>query len=167
MNTRINLSDIRIRKELRPGDLGYIAYLHGAVYAKELHYGLNFEAYVLGGLQEFANQYDPEKDRIWICEHEDKIIGFLVGFHRSDSVQLRYFVFLPEYRGIGLGKKLMNEFMDYMRACGYKKAYLWTTNQQDTAISLYERFGFTLSEEKQSQTFDVLLTELRYDIVLP
>src|ERR1700732_4322892 len=106
MKKRISLADIHIRRELLPGDLGYIAYIHGLLYAKELGYGLNFEAYVLEGLQEFARQYDAEKDRVWICLHEEKIIGFLVGFHRDDIVQFRYFIFLPEYRGIGLGKLL-------------------------------------------------------------
>jgi ribosomal protein S18 acetylase RimI-like enzyme len=162
----IGLSDINIRRELLPGDLGYIAYVHGLLYAKELGYGLNFEAYVLGGLQEFARQYDAKKDRIWVCQHGEKIIGFLVGFHRDDIVQFRYFIFLPEYRGLGLGKVLMNEFIGYMKECGCNKAYLWTTNEQQAAISLYTRYGFKLTEEKQSHAFDKALTELRYDLVL-
>jgi peptidyl-dipeptidase Dcp len=162
----INLADIHIRRELLPGDLGYIAYIHGLLYAKELGYGLNFEAYVLGGLQEFARKYDTSKDRVWICLHEEKIIGCLVGVHRDDIVQFRYFIFLPEYRGIGLGKVLMNEFLEYMKECGCNKAYLWTTNDQQAAISLYTRYGFRLTEEKKSRAFDKELTELRYDLEL-
>jgi ribosomal protein S18 acetylase RimI-like enzyme len=166
MNMQISLNDIELRKELLPGDLGYIAYLHGKQYAKELGYGLNFEGYVLGGLQEFARQYAPAKDRVWICEHDQQIIGFLVGVNREQSVQLRYFIFLPEYRGIGLGKKLMDQFIAYMNELGYKKAYLWTTNEQQAAISLYTRYGFRLTEEKVSHAFDKPLIELRYDLVL-
>jgi ribosomal protein S18 acetylase RimI-like enzyme len=162
----IDLADIQIRRELLPGDLGYIAYLHGLLYAKELGYGLNFEAYVLGGLQEFARQYDAKKDRIWVCSHKEKIIGSLVGFHRDDIVQFRYFIFLPEYRGIGLGKLLMNEFMEYMKEGECNKAYLLTTNEQQAAISLYTRYGFKLTEEKQSHAFDKPLIELRYDLEL-
>lgn len=161
-----HLSDIHIRRELLPGDLGYIAYIHGLLYAREFGYGLNFEAYVLGGLQEFARQYDVEKDRVWICSHEDRIIGFLVGFHRNDIVQFRYFIFLPEYRGIGLGKVLMNEFISYLKESGCNKAYLLTTNEQQAAISLYTRYGFKLTEEKKSYAFDKELTELRYDLEL-
>jgi peptidyl-dipeptidase Dcp len=158
--------DIQIRTELRPGDLGFIAYLHGLLYAEELGYGLSFEAYVLGGLQEFAKQYDSKKDRVWVCLHKEKIIGFLVAFHRNDIVQFRYFIFLPEYRGIGLGKRLMDEFMGYMKESRCNKAYLWTTNEQQTAISLYTRYGFKQTEEKQSYEFGKTLTELRYDLEL-
>lgn len=166
MTPSSTLPDIRIRKELQPGDLGYIAYLHGQVYARECGYGLHFESYVLAGLQEFAEQHDPAQDAVWICEHNNKIVGFLMGFHRADSVQLRYFIFLPEYRGLGLGKKLMQEFLTFMRTKNYHQAYLWTTREQTAAIALYTKFGFQLTEEKNSMAFDKQLVEQRYDLLL-
>ena len=160
------LSAIKIRNKLLPGDLGYIAHVHGDLYAKECGYGLEFEAYVLQGLRDFAHEYDEAKDRVWICEHENRIIGFLVAQHRGDTVQLRYFIFLPEYRGIGLGKKLMNEFLDFMKSGSYRKAYLWTTEEQHSAIALYTRYGFKLSDEKPSNSFGKELVEQRYDLLL-
>ena len=165
MNT-ITLNDIAIRTRLLPGDLGYVAYLHGDLYTRENGYGLSFESYVLSGLGEFGHDYDPEKDRIWMCEHDGKMIGFLLAQHRPAALQLRYFIFLPEYRGIGLGKKLMVEFIAFMKQCGVKNAYLWTTDEQHAAISLYTRFGFRLTEEKPSQSFGKNLTERRYDLHL-
>jgi hypothetical protein len=77
---------VTIRTRLEPGDLGYIAYMHGSVYAEECGYGLHFEGYVLEGLHEFAAAYDPSRDRVWICEHEKKKVGFLVGVHRGDTL---------------------------------------------------------------------------------
>lgn len=96
------MNEITIRTELLPGDLGLVAYLHGQVYARENGYGLGFEGYVLEGLGEFALRYDPAKDRVWICEHQGRIIGFLLGMHRDRVAQLRYFILLPEYRAPGL-----------------------------------------------------------------
>jgi peptidyl-dipeptidase Dcp len=160
------LDDISLRRALLPGDLGYIAYMHGDLYAKECGYGLNFEAYVLDGLGELAHEYDAEKDRIWMCEHEGRIIGVLVAQHRQSAIQLRYFIFLPEYRGIGLGKKMMAEFIAFMEQRGVKDAYLWTTDEQHAAISLYTRFGFKLTEEKPSNAFGKPLIERRYDLHL-
>lgn len=166
MTTVIRPDDIMCRNELRPGDLGYVAYLHGQIYAKECGYGLGFEAYVLQGLQEFACQYDPKKDKVWVCEHDNHIVGFLLGAHRPDSLQLRYFILLPEYRGLGLGKKLMTEFLAFMKHSHYTRAYLWTTNEQHAATSLYTRHGFRLIEEKHSATFDKQLTERKYELQL-
>jgi peptidyl-dipeptidase Dcp len=161
-----DLSAINLRNTLLPGDLGYIAYVHGDLYAKECGYGINFEAYVLKGLNEFAHEYDVAKDKVWICEHGNRIVGFLVAQHRDDTMQLRYFIFLPEYRGIGLGKKLMDEFIGFMRATGCMSAYLWTTNEQHSAIALYEKYGFKLTEEKPSNTFNKPLVERKYDLIL-
>lgn len=162
----VNLADLSVRNTLMPGDLGYIAYVHGELYAKECGYGLNFEAYVLEGLKDFAHDYNPHKDKVWICEHENSIVGFLVAQHRQDAMQLRYFIFQPEYRGIGLGKKLMSEFIEFMKVSGRDHAYLWTTNEQHAAIALYTRFGFELTQEKPSSAFDKPLVERRYDLHL-
>ena len=48
-----SLNDISIRTELQPGDIGYVTYMHGALYHREYHYGLQFESYVAQGLCEF------------------------------------------------------------------------------------------------------------------
>ncbi|MBS1663454.1 MAG: GNAT family N-acetyltransferase [Bacteroidetes bacterium] len=155
---------ILIRTELEPGDLGYIIHLHGLLYRTEQNFGIGFEVYVAKGLAEFYLQYDPKKDRVWIAEMEGRIIGFLALVHRpEETAQLRYFLLLPEYRGQGLGKRLMDLFMSWADSAGYKHLYLWTTNEQQTAIALYQRYGFQLTEEKVSETFGKRLSEQKYE----
>jgi peptidyl-dipeptidase Dcp len=165
MTTKIKPEEIKIRTHLLPGDLGYIAYIHGWLYARELNYGLNFEGYVLKGLEEFARQYAPAKDRVWICEHNEQIVGVMLGVHRGDALQLRYFILLPDYRGLGLGRKLMDLFISFMKDQGYHQAYLWTTNEQHAAHALYSSYGFRLTEEKESFAFDKPLIDQRYDLI--
>ncbi|HEX9825035.1 MAG TPA: GNAT family N-acetyltransferase [Flavobacteriaceae bacterium] len=117
------------------------------------------------GLHEFYKSYDAEKDRVWICDHKDKMIGFVLLMHReNNSAQLRYFYLEPEYRGIGLGKKLMELFMNFLRKKGYHSAYLWTTHELSAAASLYTRHGFELTESKQSLAFEKPLNEQRYEL---
>ena len=158
------LHDISIRTMLRPGDLGYVIYMHGDLYGKEYNYGIAFESYVAAGLAEFYQHYDPDRNRVWICEHHHKIIGFLLLMDRGDAAQLRYFLIHPEYRGIGLGKKLMELYMDFFHQCSYRSSYLWTTDELPTAASLYKRFGFRLVEEKDSMTFGKPLKEQKYEL---
>lgn len=167
MNAAITLDDIQIRTELRPGDLGYVMYRHGKLYGEEYDYGISFETYVGFGLHEFYKNYDRAMDRAWICEHENKVIGFILLMHRDNSVaQLRYFYLEPEYRGIGLGKKLLSLYMEFLRAKGYRSAYLWTTHEQQAAASLYRQYGFRLTNEKESTAFGKLLREQRYELVV-
>jgi len=167
MNAPSLLNYINIRTDFKPGDIGYIIYLHGRLYSKEYGYSISFENYVALGLSEFYKDYDPHKDRVWICEHHDKIVGFILAAHReNNTIQLRYFILLPEYRGIGLGRKLMLRFIDFLYEKKCKSAYLWTTQEQVAAASLYEKFGFVLTEQKESTSFGKPLIEQRYDLTL-
>jgi peptidyl-dipeptidase Dcp len=95
------------------------------------------------------------------------MIGFLLLMDRGPAAQLRYFLIEPEYRGIGLGSRLLNSYMDFLRACGYRKSYLWTTHELTVAASLYQRLGFILTEQKESTNFGKPLIEQRYDLTLP
>ena len=163
---KISLDDISIRTELRPGDIGYVTYMHGALYSREFNYGIRFESYVAKGLCEFYEKYTPERNRIWACEHNDRMIGFLLLMDRGHAAQLRYFLIEPEYRGIGLGSNLMDLYMSFLRECGYRESYLWTTHELSTAAHLYQRLGFKLAEEKESTAFGKPLMEQRYDLVV-
>jgi peptidyl-dipeptidase Dcp len=164
---KIPLNEISIRTELRPGDIGYVTHMHGRLYHKEYDYGLQFESYVAKGLCEFYEKYNPERNRVWICEHNDRMIGFLLLMDRGNAAQLRYFLIEPEYRGVGLGSKLLNLYMDFLKECAYRESYLWTTHELDRAAFLYKHLGFKLTEEKASTNFGKPLREQRYDLMLP
>jgi peptidyl-dipeptidase Dcp len=166
MKPSISLNDIRIRTELQPGDIGYVIHLHGLLYKQEYEYGIEFEAYVAKGLYEFYEQYNPATNRVWVCEHHNKMVGFLLLMNRGPEAQLRYFIILPEYRGIGLGKKLMDLYMAFLKKSGYRKSYLWTTHELFTAAHLYKKHGFVLEEEKESSAFGKPLKENKYSLTL-
>jgi N-acetylglutamate synthase-like GNAT family acetyltransferase len=162
----VTLNDIQIRTELQPGDMGYVIHLHGKLYNHEHEFGLAFEDYVIQSLHEFYTHYHPENNRVWMCEHESKIIGFLFLMNRGDAAQLRYFLIDPDYRGIGLGKKLMELFMEFLHECGYKKCYLLTTDGLPASAHLYKGYGFKLTDEHESDAFGKPVKEQRYDLVL-
>ena len=167
MKGTINVNDILIRTTLEPGDLGYIIHRHGKLYGDEYGYGVSFESYVASGMSEFYKAYDPSIDRVWIAEHNGVIVGFLLLMHREgDVAQLRYFYLEADYRGIGLGKKLMSMYMEFLRSRNYKSSYLWTTNELFAAAGIYKNAGFRLTEEKDSTAFGKRLKEQRYDLVL-
>lgn len=155
--------DFSIRNTLIPGDLGQAAFLHGKIYAEEHGFGQGFEAYVMESLLEFYRQYDPAKDKVWVVEKGKKMGGFLVLMHRPENqAQLRYFILEKEYRGTGIGRLLMKEWMETFRQKAYSGAYLYTTSGLDSAVHLYESFGFRKVSEKYSEEFGVPLKEILY-----
>jgi GNAT superfamily N-acetyltransferase len=156
-------SSIMLRECLVPGDIGEITRLHGTMYSRERGHGIAFEAYVAEGLAEFYHHYDAGRDRVWLYEDADRIVGTLFLMHRENgTAQLRYFLVLPEYRGLGFGKDLMARFMTALSDCGYREAFLWTTRGLPAAASLYTRHGFVLTEEMPSERFGTALVEQKY-----
>ncbi len=164
---KIKLDEVEIRVDLRPGDLGYVTYMHGHLYKEEYDYGIGFEAYVAQGFYEFYQNLNKDLDRVWIAEHQGKIVGFLLLMHREPGeAQLRYFILDPGYRGIGLGKKLSLLYMEYLMKKGYQRSYLWTTDELFAAANIYRKMGFILTKEIASEAFGKSLKEQRYDLFL-
>lgn len=159
--------EITIRTTINPGDLGYIMYSHGKLYGKEYNYGVSFETYVGHGLYEFYKKYDPSLDRVWICEKQDKIIGFILLVHQENkTAQLRYFFLDKEARGLGIGNKLITSLIDFAKEKKYESIFLWTTDDLLAAHHLYKKYGFKMTEEKPSTEFGKSLIEQRYDLIL-
>jgi hypothetical protein len=64
---------ISIRHHLSPGDVGYIIYLHGILYAPEQGWDHTFDSYVAIPLAEFAKSHSSA-ERSWIVEKERRIV---------------------------------------------------------------------------------------------
>ena len=164
---KVNTDNITIRTEIKPGDLGYITYLHGILYDQEYNYDYNFERYVAMGLNEFLQNYNHQKDRLWVVEDNNKIIGSILIMGRSGAIaQLRYFILIPEFRGIGLGKKLMQLAMDFCKSTGYKSIYLWTTQELHAAAHLYKLYGFKKTKQVPSKNWGKAVIEDCYDTLI-
>jgi len=154
-----HLNDIKVRTDYQAGDMGYITYMHGQFY----DFGLDFECYVAETLADFYRQMDPQRERFWIAEHEDKVIGTIALKNTDGQAQLRYFLIDPTYRGLGLGNRLLSLFMDFMKGAGYQSSFLLTEKQLDTAAYLYEKLGYQYVSSRET---DYGLVELRYEMVL-
>jgi ribosomal protein S18 acetylase RimI-like enzyme len=152
-----------LRHSLMPGDIGYLTYLHGTVYAREYGYDTTFEAYVAGGLAEFAESFDIKKDRIWLVEAKHRIVGSIAVVGRSRRrAQLRWFFVHPDYRGYGVGSKLLNIALQFSRKRKCRTIFLWTTNELDTARHLYQDLGFRKTRKKEHSYWGKAITEEKY-----
>lgn len=165
--TKSAAEKVKIRYELRPGDVGYLIHLHGMIYAGECGYNHMFEGYVCKTFYDFFENYNSEKDRIWLAEASGKIIGAIaiVG-HSPVKAQLRWFIIHPAFRGSGLGKTLLDEALKYCREKGYKQIFLETTEDQKTAVNMYVKAGFTKVAEFENKAWGKVLIEQTYELVL-
>jgi GNAT superfamily N-acetyltransferase len=157
-------STIRIRHQLQPGDLGMVVHLHGVIYAREYGLDTSFEPYVARPL---ADCVLDGTGRVWIAEDADRVVGSIAMVDAGEQVgQLRWFLLVPEVRGSGLGRRLLEAALTYGRERGFSRIFLWTFADLEGARRLYERAGFKVTETKTGMIWGAERTEARMDLEL-
>ena|SRR5690349_8666907 len=158
---------ITIRTELQPGDVGYLIYLHGVLYAREYQLDGTFEGGVAERLGKFAQEYDPRKDYFALAELNGSIVGSIIINGLSDEIaQLRFFLVHPDARGRGLGRELIEGALAFCRECGFKKVTLWTISELKAAAHLYRQTGFKIVREETHEIWGASRTEQEYELNL-
>jgi GNAT superfamily N-acetyltransferase len=90
-----------------------------------------------------------EKGQIWVIDYWGTVQGSIgIVETEPDTAQLRWFLIEPEFRGLGLGRKLMETCLNHCSEKGYRKVYLWTFDELDAARHLYKIFGFRVTETR-------------------
>ena len=158
---------MEIRTHIEPGDIGYLIFLHGMLYAREYGLDQTFEGDVAIKLGEFAKSYDPAKDYFAVAEIDGRIVGSIVISGLPDQVaQLRFFLVHPDARGHGLGRRLMQDALTFCREKGVRNVWLWTISELKAAAHLYRDAGFKVTKENTHEIWGATRTEQRYDLWL-
>jgi len=158
---------MQIRTEIKPGDIGYITYLHGVLYAAEYELDQAFEGYVAAGLGEFAQSFAEQKDFFAVAEIAGQIIGSIAIVGQADqAAQLRWFLVHPDARGKGVGRTLLQQALTFCRDRRFKSVFLWTVSELTVAARLYREAGFRVTKTQTHEIWGAIRTEERYDLIL-
>jgi putative acetyltransferase len=90
--------------------------------------------------------FQTPRSAYFIAEMEGKIVGgggiYPTENLPSDTCELVKMYLLPEARGIGLGRMMMERCLETAQSNGFEQVYLETLPELKQAVKVYEKFGF-------------------------
>jgi putative acetyltransferase len=114
-----------------------------------IEYGLTNEP--VGADQDvltIEESYWAKGGEFWVIEAEGRLVG-TAGYYPVDrgenAVEIRKMYLIPEVRGQGLGRYLLQALEQAIIAKGYTHAWIQTASALKEAVQLYERNGYEKS----------------------
>lgn len=121
-------------------------------------YGLNREgfAFVDAELDSLFEHYRAPHAAYFVAEVDGRIMGGagfgpLLGGDEG-TAELKKMYLLPEARGLGLGRALMDALLPLVKAGGYTRLYLETMPSMKDAIRVYQKYGFQPIDQPMGNT---------------
>jgi N-acetylglutamate synthase-like GNAT family acetyltransferase len=147
--------------------MGWVIHRHGALYAREYGYDQRFEALVAEVVAQFVQRFDAARERCWIAERQGEIVGSVFLVRKTKTVaKLRLLLVEPRARGLGIGRRLIDECIGFARAAAYQKLTLWTQSELDAARHLYAQAGFRQVVEEPHASFGKQLVAETWELAL-
>jgi DNA-binding MarR family transcriptional regulator/GNAT superfamily N-acetyltransferase len=151
----------------QPGDMGWIVQQHGLLYAREYGWGMSFEGLAADIVAQFVKNFDPARERCWIAHTDGVQVGSVMLVKQSDEVaKLRLLLIDPQARGLGVGKRLVEECIAFARQCGYRKITLWTQSILVAARGIYRGAGFVHIASEPHRSFGQDLVGETWELTL-
>lgn len=138
----------------QPGDMGWVTWRHGVLYAEEYGWDEQFEALVASITAQFIQCCDAKREHCWIAERHGENVGSVFLVKQSETTaKLRLLLVEPNARGLGIGHHLVDECIRFARRTGYRKITLWTNSVLLTARHIYTAAGFSKIHEAPHHSF--------------
>jgi DNA-binding MarR family transcriptional regulator/GNAT superfamily N-acetyltransferase len=136
------------------GDFGWVVQKNGEVYAEEYNWDEEYEGLVAEIVADFIKNFDPKRERCWIAEKDGANIGAVFLVKKDETTaKLRLLIVDPKARGLGVGKRLVEECTRFAKKAGYKKITLWTNSVLSAARHIYEKEGYKVVKTEPHHSF--------------
>ncbi len=154
-----------IKTGYQPGLIGQVVALQALYYAQTVGFGAVFERQLSTHITEFSERLQRPKNQMWTVHQGQKIVGSVaidgedLGEHRA---HLRWFVMAEHTRGLGLGRQLLEQAIQFCADQGLTEIHLWTFQGLGAARHLYESLGFVLRTEAPGAQWGATVVEQHF-----
>lgn len=93
-------------------------------------------------LEEIQKKISRDPDLFLVAEHENKIIGTVIGGYDGRRGVIYHLAVEKAYRNQGIGSQLLDEVEKRLRDKGCLKCYLMVTPENEAAMRYYENHGW-------------------------
>jgi ribosomal protein S18 acetylase RimI-like enzyme len=162
------VTDLIIRRGLRPTDVDGIVELHRRVYVAEYDRNQAFLDAVRDGVEAAVADGWPDREgAVWLIGRGGLLTGSLALTDEGDGVGcVRWVVFERALRGLGLGRRLVTELVEEARAAGLRRLELNTYSTLRAAAHLYRDAGFRVVSERVRDDWGPPIVYQHYELEL-
>jgi DNA-binding MarR family transcriptional regulator/GNAT superfamily N-acetyltransferase len=150
-----------------PGDLGWIVARNAELYTAEYGWDASYEVLVARIVADFAASQDPAVERAWIADVMGLRAGCVMCVRANEqTAKLRLLLVEPAFRGLGVGRRLVDACVTFARDAGYGRMTLWTQSILTAARRIYDVAGFELVASAPHRSFGADLVEETWELDL-
>ncbi len=155
-----------------PGDLGWMVQRHAELYFDEYGWQGPFEGMCARIVSDFVVNFDAKLEKCWIADMGGEPVGCVMlvkdkpTAKKADVARIRLLLLDPKARGMGLGRRLVEECISFSRAKGYRRITLWTHKELTAARAIYAKLGFVKTGEESHDDWGGKATSEFWDLEL-
>jgi GNAT superfamily N-acetyltransferase len=149
-------------------DVNPVVRLHRQVYESEFGLDSSFADGVATQMAELRRRGFPgPREGIWLAEQHGEVVGTIALIEESQALgRLGDLVLVPEARGTGVGRRLVETVLDAARAAGYERLQLFTFSDLSAAGALYRSVGFEVASAEDVVRWGRRMVWQRYELSL-
>ena len=91
--------------------------------------------------------YHTKNNLLYVVEVESKLVAYILVLVKRKNANIFSLGVLPAFRGQGISNTLLNAALKEVSVLGFTHVTLEVRTDNPSAIALYKKFGFTITEE--------------------
>jgi ribosomal protein S18 acetylase RimI-like enzyme len=134
----------------KTGDAGAVIGVMREVFVYEHGWTTAFLREAVRTLRKMLMTMIPARELFLVCESREGLCGVMfLKSMENDTAIIRWLAVKRKYRGLGIGRRLIEMALEFSREAGYTKVKLNTVSGLDRAMKTYLKAGFVKTGEKE------------------